>query len=200
MPAELTDRFSLYHYKLDRILGRGGSGTVYRGVDTKTGQVVAIKLFHENFFSSRGHVRDLAKSVTRFREFNHANVVRIYDFISGKDGHCLVEEYVDGPDLKWYVANRSWNLQERVVIGAQICNGLQYIHDQEFTHHDLKPGNILFSRKGVVKLSDYSLSRERLFGFLTGGGLTDQITPLYVAPEIIEKKGATPQTLSLIHI
>lgn len=193
MSPELPDRFQIYQYKVDLILGRGGSGTVYRGIDPESGQVVAIKLFHENFFSGRGHVRDLAKSVKRFREFDHPNVVRILEFISGKDGNCLVEEYVDGADMRWYLDNRPWNLHERLVICAQICNGLQYIHDHGFLHHDVKPGNVLFTRKGMVKLSDYSLRRAYFFGFLTSG-LSEHVTPLYVAPEIVNKQKATPQS------
>ncbi len=193
MPAELPDRLKLGEYKLDRLLGRGGSGTVYRGFDPETNQVVAIKLFHENFFASKAHVKELARSATHFRKFDHPNVVKTYGFFSCEDGHCLVMEYVDGPDMKWYIENRPWNLQERLVIVAQICNGLQYIHDQGYTHHDLKPGNILFTRKGQAKVSDYSLSRARLFGML-GGSLKEQITPMYVAPEIIADGKASPKS------
>ncbi len=193
MSEELPDKLQLYRFKLDRILGSGGTGTVYRGIDTQNGQVVAVKLFHENFFNGKAHIRDFTKSVQHFREFNHPNVVKITEFCSGeKEGNCMVMEYVDGPDLRWYIENRPWNLQERCVIAAQICNGLQYIHDQGFTHHDLKPANIMFTRKGVVKLTDYSLSRERLFGFMSN--LTDQVTPMFVAPEIIRKEKATPQS------
>ena len=61
------DRPTLYHFKLDRILGEGGTGRVYRGIDTKKGEVVAIKLFRENFFRNKLHLRDLVKSVKRFK-------------------------------------------------------------------------------------------------------------------------------------
>lgn len=191
MPEELPDRLSLYHYKIDRLLGKGGTGVVYRGIDTKTGQVVALKLFHSNFFRNRFHLKDFARSVVKFKKFDHRNVTRIYDFITGEEGNCLAQEYVDGPSLKWYIENRPWNLRERLLIVIQICNGLQYIHDQGFTHHDLKPANILFTRKGVAKLSDYSLCRARIFTLTT---LQEQITPMYVAPEIIQKGKASPQS------
>lgn len=192
MPQQMTDRFNLYRFKVDLILGRGGSGVVYRAMDPNTGQPVAVKLFHENFFSNRAQVKDLAKSVQKFREFKHPNVVHIRELIEGEEGTCMVMEYVDGPDLRWYVEQRPWNLKERLVICAQICNGLQYIHDQGFTHHDLKPANILFTRKGQVKITDYSLSRERLFGLLNT--MTDQITPMYVAPELVKREKATPRS------
>ena len=193
MQQELPDRFQLYRFKLDRILGKGGTGTVYRGIDTKDGSVVAVKLFRANFFRNRLHMHDLAKSVSRFKSFDHPNVVRVFEFIAGKEGPCLIEEFVDGPDLKWYLDNRTWNLQERLVIVAQICNGLQYIHDQGFVHHDLKPGNILFTRKGVVKVCDYSLGSTGLLTLLDGN-LPEQITPMYVAPELLNKQKASPKS------
>lgn len=195
MTHQPTDRYKLYHFKVDLILGRGGSGTVYRGVDPNTNKVYAIKLFHENFFSNRSHIKKLEKSVKKFSTFKHQNMIQIYEFISGDEGYCVVEEYVDGPDLRWYLENRPWNLQERLVITAQICNGLQYLHDQGFVHHDLKPGNVLFTRKGVAKLSDFSLVQgTSFFGLLASPSITNQVTPMYVAPEIISKKKATPRS------
>jgi serine/threonine protein kinase len=187
------DRTKLYHFRIDQMLGRGGTGTVYRGIDVNTGAVVALKLFRANFFRNRLHIRDLAKSVQRFKKFNHQNVVRIYDFITGDEGEVLVQEYVDGPDLNWYMQNRPWNLQERLVVAAQICNGLHYIHEQGFIHHDLKPGNIMFTRKAVVKITDYSLVRQSLLTMF-GGGLSEQVTPMFVAPELILKQKATPKS------
>ncbi|HIJ66503.1 MAG TPA: serine/threonine protein kinase [Candidatus Hydrogenedentes bacterium] len=190
----LPDKAQLYHYKMERILGRGGSGTVYRAIDTKKGGVVAIKLFHSTFFRNRLHLRDYAKSVKKFRKFSHNNVVRIFDFINGDEGICLVEEFVDGPSLKWYVGNRPWNLQERLVIVAQVCNGLQYIHEKGFVHHDLKPSNVLFTRRGLAKISDYSLSGSSNVLALLDPGAHEQVTPMFVAPELIQKERATPQS------
>ncbi len=190
---ESPDRFKLYHFRIDQLLGKGGSGKVYRAIDPNTGAVLAIKLFHSTYFRNRLHVREFAKSVNRFKKFSHGNVVHIYDFISGDEGDCLIQEYVDGPDMRWYIANRPWNLQERLVIAAQVCNGLQYIHEQGFIHHDLKPGNLLFTRKGVLKITDYSLARQSLLS-LFGGSLVEQVTPGYVAPEIIKKEKATRQS------
>jgi serine/threonine-protein kinase len=130
MKQELPDRLSIYHYKLDRILGRGGTGTVYRGIDLEKGEVVAVKVFHANFFKNKSQIRDFAKNIKVFQKFDHQNVVKVAEFLDGSEGLCMTMEYVDGPDLKWYIENRPWNLQERVVVVAQICNGLQYIHDQ----------------------------------------------------------------------
>ncbi|HNR30664.1 MAG TPA: serine/threonine-protein kinase [Candidatus Hydrogenedentes bacterium] len=196
MPEDIytPDRPKLYHYKLDRILGQGGTGRVYRGIDTKRGQVVAVKLFHENFFRNRLHLRDLVRGVKRFRTFKHDNVVRIFDFIDGPEGRCMIMEYVDGPNLKWYLTNRPWNLQERLIVVAQMCNGLQYLHDNGCIHHDFKPANVLFTRKGVVKVADYSLYGTSVFLEFLDGGAVEQVTPMFVAPEFLRKERVTARS------
>jgi len=191
---QTPDRPRLYRFKLDRILGKGGTGVVYRGIDPASGTVVALKLFYASFFRNRLHLRDFVRSVAKFRDFKHQNVAQVFEFLQGEEGECLVLEYVDGPDLKWYLDNRPWNLQERLVICAQICNGLQYLHEQETTHHDLKPSNILFTRKGVVKLVDYSLCGNSFILSLFDSTLHEQVTPMYVAPELIRNGKATPQS------
>jgi serine/threonine-protein kinase len=190
------DRSSLYRFRLDRILGKGGTGVVYRGHDPeKESAVVAVKLFYESFFRNTFHRRDFSRSVAKFQKFTHQNVAQVFEFIQGAEGDCLILEYVDGPDLKWYLENRPWNLQERLVVAVQICNGLQYIHERGFTHHDLKPSNILFTRKGVVKLVDYSLCGNSYLLSLFDPSLHEQVTPMYVAPELITKKDkASPQS------
>ena len=194
MDQYTPDRPTLYHYKLDHILGEGGTGRVYRGIDTKKGEVVAVKLFRENFFRNKLHLRDLTKSVKRFKKYDHHNVVKIFDFIDGSEGRCMVMEYVDGPDLKWYLLNRPWNLQERVGIVSQICSGLQYLHDQKVIHHDIKPANILFTRTGIAKLADFSLYGNSLLLELIDKGAGEQITPMYVPPEIIRGETPSPQS------
>jgi eukaryotic-like serine/threonine-protein kinase len=190
--AHTPDRLQLYHYKLDRILGEGGTGRVYRGVDTKKGEVAAIKLFHENFFRSRLHVRDLVKSVKKFRKMDHPNLVKIHGFIEGKEGRCMPMEYVDGPNLKWYLLHRPWDLQERIKIMIQICNGLQYLHDQDCIHNDFKPSNVLFTRRGTPKVADFSLYGGGMLLDLIRGGIGEQITPMFVAPEFLRKEKVTP--------
>lgn len=194
MDTLTPDRPTLYRFRLDRILGRGGTGVVYRGIDPEKGTVVALKLFYASFFRNRLHVRDFARSVAKFRKFSHENVVQIYDFLQGEEGDCLVLEYVDGPALKWYIENRPWALQERINIAIKICDGLQYIHERGFTHHDLKPTNILFTRRGVVKLVDYSLAGNSKVLGLIDTGIHEQVTPMYIAPELIREEKATPQS------
>lgn len=181
----------LMGYKLQLEMGRGGSGTVYRALNPETGEVVALKRFHQSFFRSKSHPKDLAKAVKRFQKLDHANVVKVLGFESHDDEHVMILEFIDGPDLKWYIQNRPYNLQERLVILAQICNGLGYLHDNKLMHHDLKPANVLFTRKGQVKICDFSLAAGGgIMGFIESN-LSEQMTPMFVAPELIRKERAT---------
>lgn len=189
------DRPKLYHYKLDRILGKGGTGVVYRGIDTQKGEVVAVKRFHENFFRSALHVRDLKRSVKKLKGLKHDNVVQIIDFLDTdpKEGNCMIMEYIDGPNLGWYLKNkeRPWDLQERLVIASQLCNGLQYLHDNGVVHYDFKPANVIFTRRGKAKIADYSLYGGGFLLELFDRRIGEQVTPMYVAPEFLRKEKGT---------
>lgn len=188
------DRPRLYHFKLDRILGRGGTGVVYRGIDQQKGEAFAIKRFHENFFRNAMHIRDLKGSLKKFKKLDHINVVKIYDFLDSEpqsEGYCMVMEYVDGPNLNWYLKNQPFKLQERVNIAQQLCSGLQYLHDQGCVHHDFKPANVLFTRRGVAKVADYSLYGSSFLLELLSGKVAEQVTPMFVAPEIIRREKPT---------
>lgn len=187
-PQFIPDIPKLYHYKLERVLGQGGTGKVYLGIDTKKGEAVAVKLFHENFFRNYLHVRDLAKSVAKFKRFKHTHCVQIFDFIDGPEGRCMIMEYVDGPSLKWYILNYPWNLQERINLSMQICQGMQYLHDKGCVHHDFKPANVLFTRTKVVKIADFSLYGSSFLLELMDRSVGEQITPMFVAPEFIRKE------------
>ncbi len=193
MAPQPSDRSALYGFRVDKLLGKGGASSVYRGLNPESGDVVALKLFRASYFPTRMHVRDLARSVKTFKKFQHENVVRIFDFITGEEGEVLVMEYVDGPDMRWYMQNRPFNLQERLGVVAQVCNGLQYIHEKGVLHHDMKPANVLFTRKGQVKLSDFSLCRDKLFGIFDSG-VKDLITPMYISPELIRKEKASTRS------
>lgn len=186
------DRSKLYHYKLDRVLGKGGTGTVYRGIDTKKGEVAAIKRFHENFFRNPLHLRDMKKSIKKFRKFDHPNLVRVDSILDKdeEDGVCMVMEYIDGANLSWYLHNRKYMQPERISITAQMCSGLQYLHDKGCIHHDFKPSNVLFTRKGQPKIADFSLYGSSMLAEMLGG-ISEQVTPLFMAPEFITKDKIT---------
>ena len=183
---------TLCGFNLLLALGLGGTGTVYKAQHPETKQIVALKDFHANFIRNKSHLRDLSKMVKKAQSLDHPNLIKVGQLISTPDENVLILEYIDGPDLKWYLENRPSDLNERLVILSQICNALSYLHDNKLVHHDLKPANILFTRQGQVKVCDFSLagSGGGLLGFMDQAAV-EQITPMYIAPELIRKEKAT---------
>ncbi len=183
---------TLCGYNLQLAMGLGGTGTVYKAIHPETNQVVALKEFHANFIRNKAHLRDMAKMVKKAQKLDHPNLIKVGTLITNPDENVLILEFIDGPDLKWYMENRPFDLNERLVILSQICNALSYLHDHKLIHHDLKPANVLFTRQGQVKLCDFSLAGAGggILSFMDQGAV-EQITPLYVAPELIRKEKAT---------
>ncbi len=177
-------------YSVTRLVGFGGMGAVYEGsrVDEQFTMRVAIKLLR------RGGDADLA--VRRFRyerqilaNLRHRNIASLLDGGITEDGQpYFVMEYVDGEPITTYCERKSLDVRARVRLLRQLCAAVQYSHEALVVHRDLKPGNILVTSDGTVKLLDFGIAR------LTreGGGL-DQLpategsmlafTPDYASPE-----------------
>ena len=98
----------------------------------------------------------MRRSVTRL---SHPRIVSVYDFGKVEALHYLVMEYVDGPNLRQVIKTASLSPQEALAVVPQICDALQYAHDQGVVHRDIKPENILFDKRGGVKIADFGLAK-----------------------------------------
>ena len=161
--ASLAPGTLLDHYRIEGLLGRGGSGTVYRGIDTKLNRPVAIK-----FLSAA--VAD-ADARRRFRQeaetasaLNHPHIVTVYDVGEHDGRQYIVSELVDGGTLEdWAAAaKRSWRQCTELIAG--VADALAAAHAAGVLHRDVKPGNILIDANGYAKLADFGLVK------LVGGG------------------------------
>ncbi|MEQ1565901.1 MAG: protein kinase [Myxococcota bacterium] len=186
-------------YRLEALVGTGGLASVYRAVDD-AGKVVAVKVLNP--------ARVLSEEVKRFtREYralarmDHPNIVHVYE--AGVHGGYpwIAMEYVDGPDLdteiaRWKATDPGdrWERVEQVLRG--LCHGLTYVHELGLIHRDLKPGNVLLTRDGQPKISD--------FGVVKGGENTQSTnltmagrlvgTVAFMAPELITDEGVDKRT------
>ena len=168
---------SLNHrFTLDKELGRGGMGAVYRATDQVLARNVAIKILKEPGGDEVGkQIRLEAQILARLL---HDNVVRIYDFGESEDIYFLVMEEVDGTSFskRWRVLP----LAERLRIIAQVSEALDYAHHQGVIHRDVKPANVLLTASDQAKLSDFGLSMlaeaKEESGVVRG-------TPHYMSPE-----------------
>ena len=190
-------------YKLLRELGRGGMGVVHLAVrdDGTFRKNVAIKLLlRENV---------TPEFLTRFKQerqvlaaLDHPNIARILDGGDAADGMPFyVMEYVEGQPVDEYCDTRRLSLTSRIKIFQQICEAVQYLHQNSILHRDLKPANILASSDGTVKLLDFGIAKLIGAAAFTNSDATSvqgrMMTPGYASPE--QLNGAPLQAASDIY-
>lgn len=184
-------------YDVLEILGRGGMGAVYRGVQKSLDRPVAIKVLPPEMAeadpSFAARFEREAKSMARL---DHPNIVHVYDFGRTEAGHWfIVMEFVDGMDFHQLIRSGELDAQGALNAVSQICDALDYAHEQGYVHRDIKPANIFINRKGVLKVGDFGLAkmvegeveegpvRQRTMLTQSGVGMG---TPDYCAPEQID--------------
>ena len=173
-------------YRIEAVIGRGGTGAVYRVADTRTPQEWAIKeLWSDNADAeSLGLKTQLAAEITMLSKLRHPNLPRIVDAFETGNRHYIVMDYIRGRDLKAVLREMGPLPIDRVVhLGCQLANVLNYMHSQPqpIIFRDLKPANIMVEADGKVKLVDFGIAR--LFAPEASGDTQAFGTPGYAAPE-----------------
>eukprot|EP00457_Paulinella_chromatophora_P000887 gb/GEZN01000888.1/.p1 GENE.gb/GEZN01000888.1/~~gb/GEZN01000888.1/.p1 ORF type:complete len:1118 (-),score=151.66 gb/GEZN01000888.1/:33-3386(-) len=174
-------------YQILESIGKGAFGAVYRGVDIKTGTVVAIKRIpiigvdKDEQASIEGEI-DLLKNLVHKNIVTYVGVIREQYYLN------IILEYVEGGPLSSLVSRFGGQLPERLcrIYIAQVLRGLEYLHQQGVIHRDIKGANILSDKSGVVKLADFGVATK-----LSDARKSESVvgTPYWMAPEIIEMTG-----------
>ena len=182
-------------YRVEGRLGVGGMSTVLLALDERLERHVAVKLLAE-------HLADDPTFVSRFRRealaaarLVHPNIVQVFDsgFDESAHQHFIVMEYVPGRSCAEILRDRGHlDVDKAVDIVTQACRGLDYAHRNGVVHRDVKPGNLLVSESGVVKLADFGIARA------TGQSSITQVgsvlgTAAYLSPEQARGEEAGPQ-------
>ena len=184
---QLSDR-----YKLLRPLGAGGFAKVWEAYDGVDRRRVAVKVLHGQHASSGERSERFFRGARLMRELDHPNVVRVFDPRCEDDGYrYFVMELLTGGDLRSALQTGPMQLDAALDLIDDIAGALAVAHGQACVHRDVKPANILLTREGVPKLSDFDLVRA---ADSTGGTRTGALgTFLYAAPEALSKaKDAGP--------
>ncbi len=183
-PAELAPLFP--QYEVVELIGRGGMGAVYKARQRGLDRMAAIKILSTETSSDPAFAERFTREARALAKLSHAGIVNIYD--SGQTGglYYFVMEYVDGANLRQMIRARSASPSEALGIVAQVCEALQYAHEEGVVHRDIKPENILIDKRGRVKIADFGLAK--LLGVQLGDVTltnTNQAmgTPHYMAPE-----------------
>jgi len=176
------ERKSISHYRIEEKLGEGGMGVVYKAQDTKLDRHVAIKLM------SRVHSGESAKK--RFIQeakaasaLDHPNVCTIHEIGESGDGDLYITmAYYEGESLEKRLRRGKLDLDEGLDVAIQLTRGLACAHEHNITHRDIKPGNIMITDRGEVKIVDFGLAKLAGQTQLTQSGSMVG-TAGYMAPE-----------------
>ena len=171
-------------YRLDKKIGKGGFGDVYRGFDLNLKRTVAVKIL-----SSVGGKEDFKKRFLREAEslakMNYPNIVTVYDCGEYNDRPYIVMELVHGPSLHQLVSETKITAQQVGAIAEQVCAAMSYAHEQGIIHRDLTLKNIMLNEEEgsevQVKILDFGL--VKLLDYDQTTGKTMMGTPLYLSPE-----------------
>ncbi len=157
-------------YQIIENIGEGGMARVYRGVDTKLNRPVAVKILYEQFAADPDFLRRFKQEAKAAAKLSHPSIVNVYD--EGEEGniHYIIMEYVDGLTLK-EIIRRDGRLKpaEAAQIILQICDALVHAHGQKIIHRDIKPQNIIITREGRVKVTDFGIARATVDATITYG-------------------------------
>lgn len=173
-------------YARERVIGRGGMGSVWVGTDTVLQRSVALKELAPDAAGAAAREARLAATV------NHPHVVPVFDLLTDDGRPWLVMEYVAGPTLAQYLASEGpMTPDEAAVLLRQIADALQAAHAAGVVHRDVKPSNVLLAAPDRALLTDFGVARTH-DATMTAGVLT--ASPAYLAPEIAAGKGASPSS------
>jgi hypothetical protein len=181
-------------YRLERRLGSGGMSTVHLALDMRLERQVAVKLLAEHLADDPAFVSRFQREAQAAARLIHPNVVQIFD--SGLDErsgqHFIVMEYIEGASCAEILREQGWvEVPEAASIIEQACEGLHYAHRHGVVHRDVKPGNLLRSAEGQVKLADFGIAKATEQSSITQVGSVLG-TAAYLAPEQARGEEAGP--------
>lgn len=213
-------------YEILALIGGGGMSLVYQAKDIFLNRIVAVKVLREQFTGDNEFIRRFRREAQAVASLSHPNIVSIYDVGQDKDIHYLVMEFIKGKTLKEIIDDQApLPLDETVDFVKQICDALEHAHENAIVHRDIKPHNIIVTRGGRVKVTDFGIARAVSTATVTHtrgiigsvhyfspeqakGELTDEKSDIYslgiVLYELVTGKlpfqGESPISVALMHI
>jgi len=175
-PAELAPQFP--QLEILELLGQGGMGAVYKARQPGLDRLVALKILPREIGADPAFAERFTREARALARLSHPNIVAVYDFgqtstlpspsgrgAGGEGGDTegslfyFIMEYVDGVNLRQAIQSGGMSPKEALAIVPQICDALQFAHDEGIVHRDIKPENILVDKKGRVKIADFGLAK-----------------------------------------
>lgn len=168
---------------------------VYKATDRLLSRAVTVKILRDQFAHDREVVRRFQTEAQSVAKLSHPNIVSIYDVGQDRGLYYLVMEYVDGCTLKDIIQEKG-RLEplEAINYALQICDALQHAHDSNIIHRDIKPQNILITKKGQAKVTDFGIAKAATNTTMTYSGSSILGTVQYISPEQAKGEPVTVHT------
>ncbi len=170
-------------FQIEKMLGRGAMGAVYRARHLETGVPVALKFLAPGLGANPGILARFEREAAILKQLQHANIVRLLATGKAQKTPYMVMEYIEGKNLQQVLQYHGPFLWDEVVeFGKQICAALQHAHDKGVIHRDLKPSNLMITEDGTIKLTDFGIAKDLDVTQLTADHHTLG-TAAYMSPE-----------------
>lgn len=152
----ISDRYEI----IDRV-GSGGMADVYKAKCHRLNRYVAIKVLKQEYSSDAKFVAKFRAEAQSVAGLSHPNIVNVYDVGEDNGLHYIVMELVEGITLKKFIEKKGkLDVKEAVGIGIQIAQGMEAAHNNHIIHRDIKPQNIIISKEGKVKVTDFGIAKS----------------------------------------
>src|SRR5262245_2142668 len=193
MSLSLNAEVLASRYRLDQLIASGGMGAVWRAVDLVLDRPVAVKLLRDELAQHPETIARFRAEARHAAGLSHPAIAQVYDFgeASGGKPAFIVMELIDGPPLTALIADGALPPDQVLDIITQVAGGLAVAHAAGVVHRDIKPGNLLIDRAGMVKITDFGVAYAAGSVPLTRTGMLLG-TPAYLAPERVAGQAAGP--------
>ncbi len=152
----ISDRYEI----IDKV-GSGGMADVYKAKDHRLNRFVAIKVLRQEYSSDAKFVAKFRAEAQSVAGLSHPNIVNVYDVDEDENYNYIVMELVEGITLKKFIEKKGkLDVNEAVGIAVQIAQGMEAAHDNHIIHRDIKPQNIIISKEGKVKVTDFGIAKQ----------------------------------------
>jgi serine/threonine protein kinase len=171
-------------YKILKTVAKGGTAVLYAAMQTSLERVVAVKKLHQHLTEDENFTRRFILEAKAAASLDHENIVKIIDFGVEDNSYRMVMEFIEGESLRGILDKwKQLPADVALAIVYRVCQGLEHAHNKGIVHRDIKPGNIMITKSGRVKITDFGLAK--LTQQTTQHTAADSIlgTPLYMSPE-----------------
>ena len=178
-------------YEIIGRVGAGGMSDVYKAKDHKLNRNVAIKVLKKEYSKDKNFVSKFRVEAQSAASLIHPNIVNVYDVGEDSGLYYIVMELIEGITLKSYIQKKGrLSARETISIAIQIANGIECAHNNQIVHRDIKPQNIMISREGKVKVTDFGIARAASSNTINGNamGSVHYISPEQAGGKYVDEK------------